>query len=189
MILSHFYKAFYKINLMKKTTLFMLFASVLYASLPIPDQIHASFRQTVVNFENNQTLNYRGLVWMKLPNEAKWVYEQPIKKIICLTQNRAWVIEPELEQATLFQLDKAIPLLKILEKAEKTAPDRYKAFYEGVEYIIVTDDQKRVKQIEYLDDLGNRVTLAFENVDTEPFDTSLLKCTIPEDYDLIDGRY
>jgi len=167
----------------------MLFASVLSAALPIPDQINADFRQTVVNSENNQTLKYSGIVFMKLPNEAKWIYKQPIEKIICLMQNRAWVIEPELEQATLFQLDKAVPLLKILQKAQQVSLNKYKAIYEGIDYIIMTDKKEQIKQIEYIDDLGNRVILAFENVKTKLFDQSMLKCTIPEDYDIIDGRY
>ncbi|BDY12176.1 LolA-like outer membrane lipoprotein chaperone [Hydrogenimonas cancrithermarum] len=174
---------------MKKTALYILFTSSLFASLSIPGQIRASFHQTVVNSENNQTLDYRGLVWMRLPNEAKWIYKEPVEKIICLTQNRAWIIEPELEQATLFQLEKAIPLLKILKKAKKSGPNRYNAEYEGVEYRIVTNNKGQLKQIEYTDEMGNRVTLAFENVETEPFDDSFLKCTIPEEYDLIDGRY
>ena len=174
---------------MKRISTIILFASVLSAALPIPDQINADFSQTVVNLENNQTLKYSGSVYTKLPNEAKWIYKQPIKKIICLMQNRAWIIEPELEQATLFQLDKAVPLLKILKKAEQVSPNRYKAFYEGIEYTIITDNKEQIKQIEYLDDLDNRVILAFENVKTKPFDQSLLKCTIPKDYDIIDGRY
>jgi len=128
-------------------------------------------------------------MWIQLPNEAKWIYEKPIEKIICLLRNRAWVIEPELEQATLFQLHKAIPLLELLKKAQQIAPHTYKATYEDMEYTITTDKNEQVKKVEYIDDLGNRVILAFEDVETKPFDQSLLKCTIPEDYDIIDGRF
>jgi len=174
---------------MKKISTIMLFASVLSAALPIPDQINADFHQTVVNSENNQTLKYSGSVFVKFPNEAKWIYKQPVEKIICLMQNRAWVIEPVLEQATLFQLNKAIPLLKILKKAVQVAKNRYKAVYEDMEYTIITDSQEQIKQIEYLDELDNSVILAFKNVKTKPFDQSLLKCIIPDDYDIIDGRH
>lgn len=167
----------------------MLFASALLAELPVPDQIQADFHQTVVNSENNQTLNYTGSVFMKFSNEAKWIYKQPIEKIICLMQNRAWVIEPELEQATLFQLDKAVPVLKILKKAQQIDKHKYKALYEGIEYIIITDSKDQIKQIKYIDDLGNSVLLTFEKIKTKLIDPSLLKCTIPEDYDIIDGRY
>ncbi len=167
----------------------MLFASTLLAELPVPDQIQADFHQTVVNSENNQTLNYTGSVFMKFPNEAKWIYKQPIEKIICLMQNRAWVIEPELEQATLFQLDKAVPVLKILKKAQQIDTHKYKALYEGIEYIIITDSKDQIKQIKYIDDLGNSVLLTFEKIKTKLIDPSFLKCTIPEDYDIIDGRY
>jgi len=174
---------------MKKISTIMLFASALSAALPIPNQVSANFHQTVVNLENNQTLRYSGLVFIKFPNEAKWIYKQPVEKIICLMQNRAWVIEPELEQATLFQLNKTIPLLKILKRAKQVAKSRYEAVYEDIKYIIITDTQEQIKQIEYLDELDNRVILAFKNVKTKPFDKSLLKCTIPDDYDIIDGRY
>ena len=167
----------------------MLFASVLSATLPIPDQFQADFHQTVINSENNQTLNYTGSVFMKFPNSAKWIYKQPIEKIICLMQNRAWVIEPELEQATLFQLDKAVPILKILKQAKQIDVHRYKAVYEGIEYIIITDSKEQIKQIKYIDDMDNSVILNFKDIKTKYLDQSLLKCIIPEDYDIVDGRY
>jgi len=167
----------------------MLFASVLSATLPVPDQFQAGFHQTVINSENNQTLNYTGSVFMKFPNNAKWIYKQPIEKIICLMQNRAWVIEPELEQATLFQLDKAVPILKILKQAKQIDVHRYKAVYEGIEYIIITDSKEQIKQIKYIDDMDNSVILNFKDIKTKYLDQSLLKCIIPEDYDIVDGRY
>jgi outer membrane lipoprotein-sorting protein len=167
----------------------MLLASTLSAELNIPEQIQADFHQTVLNTENNQTLNYSGSVYMKFPNEAKWIYKEPIEKIICLMKNRAWVIEPELEQATLFELDKAVPILKILKQAKEIEKHKYKALYEGVEYIIITDSKDEIKEIKYIDDLGNSVVLTFKELKTKPLDQSILKCTIPEDYDIIDSRY
>ena len=173
---------------MKKIIITMLFASALLARLQIPDQIHADFSQIVLNTENNQTLRYTGSVFIRFPNEAKWIYKQPIEKTVCLMQNRAWVIEPELEQATLFQLSRATFVLKILKEANQIKKHKYKALHEGVEYIITTDSKERIKRIEYTDDLGNGVVLTFKNIKSNPLNPTSLKCIIPKDYDIIDGR-
>ncbi|WP_300362642.1 LolA-like outer membrane lipoprotein chaperone [Hydrogenimonas sp.] len=164
-------------------------ATALFASLPVPQQLQADFNQTVLNTENNQTLHYSGHVAMKLPNRAKWSYTVPVAKTICLTKERAWVIEPELEQATLYRLDRTIPILAILEKAEKIGDNLYKAEYNGIDYTIRVDGKKRLESVEYTDELGNRVTLRFGAIDTSPLEDSRLKCDIPEDYDIIDGRF
>ena len=174
---------------MKKITAMMFLAVSLFASLPVPGSMYALFHQTVVNRESNQSLRYEGKVWIKIPDEAKWIYEKPVKKIICVTKERAWVIEPELEQATLFQLKKAIPLMEILQKARKVSPGRYETKFEGTTYHIRTDSAKQLRSIGYEDDLGNRVTLTFEDIDTRPVEEKSLRCDIPKGYDIIDARY
>ena len=166
-----------------------LLAQLLSASLPVPKFISADFTQVVQSKDTKKQLYYSGRLYMKMPSDAKWDYFIPLKKSICLTAHKAWVIEPELEQATLFKLKKSIPLMAILKNAQKKGTDIYEAEFEGVEYLIRVDSRKRVKSISYLDEIGNRVTLRFQNVKTEPFDSSLLQCEIPEDFDLIDGRY
>ncbi|WP_457596162.1 LolA-like outer membrane lipoprotein chaperone [Hydrogenimonas sp.] len=160
----------------------------LLATLPLPRYFRADFDQNVTG-EGNRTLRYTGRLEAALPSHAKWRYDTPVKKLICLDGERAWVIEPELEQATLFRLSRAIPLAKILQKARKLAPRRYEAEYGGVTYSITTDDGGTLRTIAYTDDLGNRVVIAFHGVDTDAFDTATLRCDIPADYDIIDGRF
>ncbi len=160
-----------------------------YAALSVPDNLFAPFHQTVRSHESNRTLEYEGKVWVKVPEEARWVYEKPVRKIICVTHDRAWVIEPELEQATLFQLKKAIPLITILKQAKKVSDRAYIAEYEGLTYHIEVDEKGNLKSISHKDDLDNRVTLSFGNIDTKPIDEKTLRCDVPEDYDIIDGRY
>ncbi|WP_457599386.1 LolA-like outer membrane lipoprotein chaperone [Hydrogenimonas sp.] len=174
---------------MKKILIGILFASALAASLPVPDYFSADFTQVVRNKETDKQLYYSGKMWMKMPDEAKWEYYIPLKKTLCLSGSRAWVIEPELEQATLFRLKKSIPLFAILEHAEKIGKNLYKAEFEGVEYRLKLDTDGKISTISYLDEMGNRVTLRFQNVATEPFDSSRLTCEVPDDFDIIDGRY
>ncbi|WP_201352933.1 LolA-like outer membrane lipoprotein chaperone [Hydrogenimonas urashimensis] len=164
-------------------------STALFAALPVPEQMRADFNQTVLNSENNRTLRYSGHVAVKVPDRAKWIYETPVKKTICLQGNRAWVIEPELEQATLYRLDRTIPLLAILEHAKNIDKTHYIAHYNGVAYDIYVDGGKHLNSVGYTDELGNRVTLKFSRVDTSKIDDSLLECDIPEDYDIIDGRF
>ena len=173
---------------MKFIFLSYFLVSSLFAAFLDISSFHANFKQTVTD-EENETLVYTGSLQAKKPQFALWYYKTPIKKSIYIRDNQVLVIEPELEQATLFQLHKAIPLLELLKKAQQIAPHTYKATYEDMEYTITTDKNEQVKKVEYIDDLGNRVILAFEDVETKPFDRSVLKCTIPDDYDIIDGRF
>ncbi len=166
-----------------------LTAGLLQASLPVPRYISADFTQVVQNKDTKKQLYYSGKLYMKMPEEAKWEYFIPLKKTICLQDHKAWVVEPELEQATLFRLKKSIPLMAILESAQKVDDGTYMAEYGGVDYKIEVDSEKMIKSVSYLDEMGNRVTLRFQNLDTEPFDRSKLNCEIPEDFDIIDGRY
>ena len=166
-----------------------LSAILLQASLPVPNFISADFTQVVQNKDTKKQLYYSGKLYMKMPEDAKWEYFIPLKKTICLLDHKAWVIEPELEQATLFRLKKSIPLMAILESAKKVDDGTYRAEYGGVDYKIEVASEKRIKSVSYLDEMGNRVILRFQNVKTEPFDSSKLRCEIPEDFDIIDGRY
>ncbi|WP_353662312.1 LolA-like outer membrane lipoprotein chaperone [Hydrogenimonas sp. SS33] len=159
-----------------------------WAGLPVPAQMQADFNQSIINKENNETIRYEGHFALKVPGMAKWVYTRPLSKTICLDNDRAWVIEPELEQATLYRLNRAIPLVAILKKAKRIAPGRYEAKYEGVDYDITVDDKGRPLTLSYRDELGNRVLMRFSNLNTAPFDPALLKCDIPDGFDIIDGR-
>ncbi len=174
---------------MKKFMILAMLAKLLVASLPVPEYISADFTQVVRNKETKKQLYYSGKLFMKMTGDAKWEYFIPLKKSICLTKNKAWVIEPELEQATLFRLKKSIPLMAILKSAKKTGQDSYTTEFEGVEYQLKVDSKKRIKSIKYFDEMGNRVILRFQNVKTTPFDSSKLQCEIPDDFDVIDGRY
>ncbi|MCF6201841.1 MAG: outer-membrane lipoprotein carrier protein LolA, partial [Hydrogenimonas sp.] len=89
---------------MKKIALAAAAALNLFASLPVPEYISADFTQVVQNKDTKKQLYYSGKLFMKMPEDAKWDYFIPLKKTICLSEHKAWVIEPELEQATLFRL-------------------------------------------------------------------------------------
>jgi len=173
---------------MNKIILSLCAGSLLFAGLPVPKTLEADFVQTVRSPDTNRTLSYRGHMLARLPDRAKWIYTKPMHKTICLDHDRAWVIEPELEQATLYRLGHAIPLAAILQRAEKIGENRYAALYKGVDYEITVDSRQRLESVAYDDDLGNRVTLRFSRLRTEPVDADALRCEIPDDYDIIDGR-
>ena len=174
---------------MIKKSLFLLPLALLYAGLPVPEQMQADFNQTVRNTDSNETLHYSGHFALKVPDRAKWVYERPIRKVICLDRDRAWVIEPELEQATIYRLDKAIPLVAILKKAKKIDENRYEARYNGTTYELSVDEKMQPSTLSYDDELGNRVTMRFSRFKTGPISDKALECSIPKEYDVIDGRF
>ncbi len=175
---------------MKKIILPLLFFTAsLWSGLPIPRFLSADFNQSVVQNESNRSLHYKGYLVAALPTRAKWHYTTPIQKTICIDGQRAWVIEPELEQATLYRLGRTIPLTAILKHAVEISPNRYKATYQGIVYTLEVDHRHLPHTIHYTDDLGNHVTLRLSRVDTSAVPDKRLDCTIPDGFDIIDARY
>ena len=160
-----------------------------WSAIAVPDNLEADFNQTVTGKSSKKALHYRGHMAIKGASYAKWQYTDPIPKTVCLDNDRAWIIEPDLEQATLYHLDQTIPILHILQKAKQTAPQQYSAEYNHTLYLIRTDHRQLPVQIEYNDDLGNHVTIRLTQIRTDPLKKEALKCVIPDDYDIIDGRY
>ena len=175
---------------MKKIIMTTLsFAALLAAGLNVPHRFTAEFNQSVANPDGNTTLTYRGDLAVVLPDTAKWRYKTPVPKTICVAGPRVWVIEPELEQATLYHMGGSIPIFRIFRHAKRQIDGTYLAAYRGRDYRIVVDQKERPVQIRYRDDLGNRVTLTFSHLVPKIDDPSRLKCDIPDDYDIVDTQY
>ena len=173
---------------MKKYLIFLL-ALGLQAGMSLPDYFRANFEQTVRSDDHNATLRYKGKLRFHAPDNARWDYETPVEKSICVQNARVWVIEPELEQATLFRLRQSIPLNTLVARAKPQKDGSYLSRFEGVDYRLQADTRGRPVAISYTDHLGNRVRIRFFHIETDPFDTRTLACRIPEGFDVIDGRY
>ena len=165
------------------------FAALWAAGLNVPHRFSADFDQSIANPDGNETLHYRGDLAVELPDTAKWRYKTPVPKTICVTGSRVWVIEPELEQATLYHMNASIPIFRIFRQAKRQNDGTYRATYQNRTYTVVTDEKNRPRQIRYTDDLGNRITLIFSHIKAEIEDPNLLKCDIPDDYDIVDTQY
>ena len=173
----------------KKMMTFLFLAGSLAAGLELPDRMTADFTQTVRRQDSNETLSYRGKLVVDLPRIMLWRYKKPIPKTVCIEPRKAWVVEPELEQATLFHLDRTIALKDILQKAVRSDGRRYQAQFGGKTYLIETDLNRTVRALSYTDDMENRVHILFSDVDTAPVFETPPVCKIPGDFDIIDARY
>ena len=85
-------------------------------------------------------------------------------------------------------VDEGIDLKAILSTAKKISSNNYQASYKDVEYLITLDSKKQLSKIVYVDNLDNRVKILFSNMKYNGvFDTNLLECTAPKEYDIIKG--
>lgn len=172
---------------MRTLLIFTLAVTWLWADLLIPKTLQATFVQQIHATENNETLTYRGSLRAKLPDEAIWHYQTPIAKEVCIKRGLAYVIEPELEQVTLYSIEHAVPILEILNHAEPLSKNRYLARYNAREYALHIDDKGHIRSIGYTDELDNRAEILFETV---TYDEAMqpIECIIPKTYDLLDAR-
>jgi len=159
------------------------------ASLSLPDYFRADFTQTVAG-DDNRSLRYEGRLLLRSADEnAKWIYTRPIPKTICVQSGRVWVIEPELEQVTLFRLRQSIPLAELIKKAKPDGEGGYSARYADTDYRLEADESGRPVTIAYTDEMGHRITIRFHDIRTDPIPADSLRCDPPEDYDIVDGRF
>jgi len=72
------------------------------------------------------------------------------------------VLEPELEQAIITNLQNSPNITKIIKSATKIAPDKYRAVFNDIEYILEIKDEE-IKSINYKDSLENRIKITLSN--------------------------
>jgi outer membrane lipoprotein carrier protein len=144
----------------------------------------ADFSQSITNHSGKE-ISYSGKVFIKKPLQILWQYNEPIQKNVFLINTRVTIIEPDLEQVIISTLENEINILDILQNGEKIDANTYKSFVYNKPYLFsIKDDQ--LKQIEYKDDVDNKVVITFKNiVQNQPIKDSIYKYNIPTDYDVI----
>ena len=174
------------------------------SSILLPTTFETEFKQTITN-DKDKVIIYDGTVKFKndkqtIINEKgdsyeiksslfRWDYKNPTKKEVCTDGVQLIVVDHDLEQVSRYIIDEGINLEEILKVAEKISTHDYKATYKDVEYLITLDERDWLKKIFYVDNLGNRVKIEFNQMlyDTTNFENSTLECIAPSDYDIIEG--
>jgi outer membrane lipoprotein carrier protein len=188
---------------MKYFLAILALSSTLLAEITIPLNFKSNFHQTITN-EKGKVIKYEGEVVFKNlqqvlahPSGAtkeytrslfKWSYQSPTLKEVCTDGIQLIVIDHDLEQVSHYTIDDGVNLKEILKVAQKISATDYKAVYKEIEYLITLNDKEELEQIVYVDNLDNNVKILFNNMYyNTTVDETILECTPPQEYDLIEG--
>ena len=139
---------------MKKLLILVLF--VFSFSLTLPKSFKANFIQTIKS--NNQTITYKGKIFYK-DGKIFWKYTYPVEKYIWINK-KVYIYEPNLYQVTITKKPK-INLNSIVKNAKKIKDNLYEAKINNKKVKFIYD--KFLKELSYIDDVGNRVKIVFSN--------------------------
>jgi len=164
----------------------ILSTSLLNASISQLDSLESNFKQSIVN-EQNSKITYSGKMYAtKQNNQALWEYKSPIEKKIYYKQGNIVIIEPELEQAIFAKLSKVPNVLRLLNSAKQISDNKLVTTFNKIKYTITTDGDK-IKSINYVDEIQNRVTIEFSNQKVNSkINSTVFTYTIPDDYDILE---
>ena len=144
----------------------------------------ADFSQKITD-EENKVLTYTGSMRSKRPDMVLWSYREPINKKIYVTQWRAVIVEPELEQAMIKRLEGEIDFFGIIASAEAVDETHYKASYKGITFVL-TQENGIILSLAYTDQLENKVIITFTNQkQNRPIEDNVFTPKVPVDYDVI----
>ena len=172
---------------MKMSLLLVLVSSLLSAGIALPETFQANFIQKITNTKKT-VIHYSGKVRFSDQSLFKWRYETPTQKEVCSNGLEIMVVDHDLEQVSVYLIDKGFDIAKILKKAEPKSPGIYLAEYENKQYTIQLDVQKRLQSIAYFDDLDNKVQIVFKQMKYGKGNLPLatMRCDYPDGYDKIE---
>jgi len=174
---------------MKFLPLVLLSVSVLFgASIVLPGNFRADFMQKITN-ANKKTIDYKGKVRFSNKTLLKWEYTEPTKKEVCTDGMELMVVDHDLEQVSIYLIDKGFDLAEILKKAKKYKKNIYVAEHDNRSYTIQLNGKQQIQSIAYYDDLDNKVQIVFKHMKygKGDLDRKSMQCLYPKTYDMIRG--
>lgn len=165
----------------------------------------AKYEQTVQGSRNAKGEKSRGTFQLQRPGKFRWETEAPYRQILISTGKAMWAYEPDIESATVQDLDEglgATPAL-LLSSTPKQLIDSFIIEETGVgmfkllpkestgnfEEIQLVFENKALKQLLLADTLGNQTMVVFTSVKVnQPLDSKLFEFSPGEQVDVIDNR-
>lgn len=148
------------------------------------DTLKSEFVQSVTN-DQNQSIVYKGTVWLKNPDFALWKYQEPIEKYIYINGTKVIIVEPELFQATSLESNQILNIITAWKKSKVINQNRRVVTINNNK-ITITHNDKFITMISYKDELDNSVEIALDNSQKNiALDQDFFKAKIPQDYDLV----
>ena len=171
---------------MKKLFLLALAVLLQASGLENIQSFEADFTQSITN-DKNTTLTYTGHVKATKPQLALWQYKTPVEKSIYITNTKAIVIEPELEQVYIQKINATFDFFRVLKHAKKINTETYSAKFQDTQYTIKVHNNTLLS-ISYRDELDNSVKILFtKQINNKTYEDKEFEANIPLDYDIIQG--
>ncbi|MDR2905753.1 MAG: LolA-like outer membrane lipoprotein chaperone [Helicobacteraceae bacterium] len=165
-------------------SIFLVCAAVLSAANIDFETLSMNFEQRVTN-EKKQTLKFRGKLWLKQPDLARYDYESPTPKTIAIKNKSVLMIEPDLMQATRFTSDIAVNIMELWRRGKMIDESTREALINDVK-VTLKHEGERFDRVYYKDEFDNFVEIIFtahkRNI---AIDDSFFAPKIPNGYDII----
>ncbi|MCB4760096.1 MAG: LolA-like outer membrane lipoprotein chaperone [Sulfurovum sp.] len=157
-------------------------------TIMLPEHFKAAFVQTITN-PKQKVIHYRGSVVYSENNLFKWSYVEPTKKEVCTNGKEILVVDHDLEQISVYQIDKGFDLIQILKSARLYKKYIYVTQYEGKNYTIKLNNKGQLQSVLYYDDLDNKVQILFTKIKygKGKLPALVIRCSYSADYDIIKG--
>ncbi|EIJ41289.1 periplasmic chaperone LolA [Beggiatoa alba B18LD] len=167
--------------------------------------LHAQFTQTLYA-ENGELLQESiGEMYIQRPGKFRWVYQKPYEQLIIADGERVWIYDADLDQITVKALDKALGQTPaLLLTSETNVNDNFtvkrlsvtndmivlevrpKGENPQFERLNLTLENNTLKQIELLDNLGQKSLINFSKMQKNiAVDEDLFIFTPPAGTDII----
>ncbi|PHR55447.1 MAG: hypothetical protein COA44_10350 [Arcobacter sp.] len=146
----------------------------------------ADFVQTITD-ETGKVLTYKGKMHTKRPNFVLWDYTYPPRaaKKLYLNEERAVLVQPMLEQATITKVRSGMNFFKILTSAKRVDDTHFRARYHNIDFIL-KEENGVILSLSYEDELENKILIVFTKQRQNRFiEDSLFIPKVPKDYDII----
>jgi outer membrane lipoprotein-sorting protein len=170
---------------MIKIFIIFIFSLNIYAiNLPKIKTFSANFNQKIIN-NYNQNVVYTGKVLFKKPYYSKWIYKNPVDKIIYTNKNQLIILDNDLEQISISKLVNQINFIDLFKNAKKISKNHYKTIYLDINFDIYTTNST-IKKVVYKDTTDNNVILGFKNQKiNKTISKKIFKYKIPKGYDIL----
>jgi len=154
----------------------------------MPTAFESQFVQEIVS-SSKKKITYTGKVQYSKNSLLKWQYTSPTKKEVCTDGKDLVIVDHDLEQISLYTINKGFNLPAVLASAKKQTNGNFVAVYQKKSYYISLDVKGELASISYNDDLDNQVSIRFNGMRyvNTPFSNSTMKCLFPQTYDIIRG--
>lgn len=127
------------------------------------ESMQAYFTQKLIS--EDSVITYTGEFFALAPHFVLWKYQTPIPKEVYINGDSVVVYEPMLEQAIFSALKENIDVLNLIKQAKFIKENHYSAEILGQKYDLFFKEGI-LRQIAFVDSVGNRVEISFENIQT-----------------------